>query len=301
MRSDASVEDKDGFDQQTTSVHRTPVSTKAADGRGRSGASSSSSAATTAASSGRSSVRGSGGSSSGGGSRAAVKRERSDDDSDSDSDDSGRGIGGSGGSAAKRWRGGDGDSAAKRRRGGGGGGVGGGGGGGSVIDLTEVDDDDGDGRGGLGEVQLVAVPGGPADDNEVRYLAGSGERDAFFARVDALKLPPNPLDDIIDQLGGPNKVAGNTRTQMHLMHTLSFTARLFFFFSCTLPLEYMLLSRHALYFYLTIHCCFCARRAHGSQGAASAPKEREISPCTSVAEWRVVGRSEHAGEELVHE
>ena len=166
----------DDFEEQSKPIRRTPAVKKASTGDVRSTAGSgrsSASAATTSASDGSSSVRGSGGS---------VKKER--------------------GSSR--------------------------GGGGGVIDLTEEEEADEDEEAddemevdagqapakeqaldGL-DGALLALPGGPVDDEESSYLEDAEKREAFRRRVDDLSLPPNPLDEIIDRLGGVKAVAGNT-------------------------------------------------------------------------------------------
>ena len=181
------MDDDDDFEPQARPSRRTPVSTKAAGG-GRSLASSgssSASAATTAASDGRSSSSRSSGRSGG------VKRERSsgvggglidlteetDEDEDEDEDDDEDGMEVEAGQAIAQAQGPD--------------------------------------LGGLGGVRLMAIPGGPADEEEALYLAALEERDELSDRTKKLQLPPNPLDEIMDRLGGPDKVAGNTLSHIH--------------------------------------------------------------------------------------
>ena len=131
----------------------------------------------------------------------------------------------------------------------------------------------------LGGIHPVGghIPWHPAYDPDALYRSEKEKRDAFFARVDALKIPPNPLDEIIDRLGGPDKVAGNTvrhrhthihiHIHTHLIHNfyapvlftpLSHTLTALIYF--TLPRLYIpRMPRLFLFF-----TCFCAHRADGS-------------------------------------
>ena len=58
-----------------------------------------------------------------------------------------------------------------------------------------------------------------------RYNAALAERVAFNERVDSLKLPGNPLDSIIDALGGPDKVAELTGRKERLVRQKNGTFR----------------------------------------------------------------------------
>ena len=73
--------------------------------------------------------------------------------------------------------------------------------------------------------ELVINFAAATSEVEERYNLALAERVAFNGRVDALKLPGNPLDSIIDALGGPEKVAELTGRKERLVRQKDGTFR----------------------------------------------------------------------------
>jgi hypothetical protein len=131
-----------------------------------------------------------------------------DEDGEEDEDDDGNAGGGGGvgrgggrrGAAGGRGRGrGAAAGAAGGRRGGAAGGPSS-----DEADEDDDDDDDGDGNGGGGGGSGPSfVPG-----QDIPQAVGIKKR--LLTTIDALQLPPTPLDELIDRLGGPSQVAEMT-------------------------------------------------------------------------------------------